>query len=53
MAKSNKPAGTAAYPLEALTVLRLLMPNQPATDLKTPTFEGTILNQYDEVKPFC
>ena len=40
MAQTNKPAGTTADPLAVLkAALTLLMPNQPATNLKTPTFE--------------
>ena len=38
-------------PLQLLTAaLKLLLPNQPATTLKTPTFEWTMSDQYDEFK---
>ena len=54
MAQPNEPAGTAADPLAALTAaLKLLMPNQPATNVKTPTFKWTMSDQYDEFKLFC
>ena len=54
MAQPNEPAGTAANPLAALTTaLKSLMPNQPATNLKTPTFEWTTSDQYDEFTLFC
>ena len=53
MAQPNEPASTAADPLVALTAaLKLLLPNQPATTLQTPTFEWTTSNQYDEFKLF-
>ena len=53
MAYPNEPAGAAADPLTALTTaLKLLMPNQPATNLKTPYFEWTTSDQYDEFKVF-
>ena len=53
MAQPNEPAGTTADPLAVLTAaLKLLMPNQPATNLKTPTFEWTTSDQYDEFKLF-
>ena len=51
MAQPNEPAGTTADPLAVLTAtLKLLMPNQPATNLKTPIFEWTTSDQYDEFK---
>ena len=51
MAQPNEPAGTTADPLAVWTaVLKSLMPNQPATNLKTPTFEWTTSDQYDEFK---
>ena len=54
MAQPNEPTGTAADPLAALTTaLKLLMPNQQTTNLRTPTFEWTTSNQYDEFKIFC
>ena len=53
MTQPNEPAGTAADPLAALTeALKLLLPNQPANTLKTPTFEWTTSDQYDEFKLF-
>ena len=53
MPQPKAPAGTTADPLAVLTAaLKLLMPNQPATNLKTPTFEWTISDQYDEFKLF-
>ena len=53
MAQPNEPAGSTADPLAILTVvLKLLMPQQPATNLKTPTFEWTTSEQYDEFKLF-
>ena len=40
MAQPNESAGAPADPLAALTIaLRSLMLNQPATNLKTPTYE--------------
>ena len=48
MAKPNEPTGTKADPLAVLTAaLKLLMPNQPVTNVKTPTFEWTTSDQYD------
>ena len=53
MAQPNEPAGTAADPLAALTTaLKSLIPNQPATNLKTPTGEWTTSDQCDEFKLF-
>ena len=53
MAQPIEPTGTAADPLAALTAaLKLLLPNQLATTLQTPTFEWTISDQYDEFKLF-
>ena len=53
MAQPNKPARATADPIAILTAaLRLLMPNQPATNLKTPTFGWTTYDQYDEFKLF-
>ena len=41
MAQPNEPADTTADPLAVLTAaLKLLMPNQPATILKTPPLNG-------------
>ena len=49
MAQPNEPAGTAADPPLALRAApKLLLPNQPATTLKTPTW--TTCNQCDEFK---
>ena len=54
MAQPNEPASDAADPLAALTTaLKLLMSNQAAINLKTPTFEWTTSDQYDEFKLFC
>ena len=53
MALQSESAGDAADPLAALTAaLKSLMPNQPATTLKTPTLEWTTSGQYDEFKLF-
>ena len=53
MAQPNDPAATSGDPLAVLTAaLKLLMPNQPATNLKTPIFEWTTFDQYDEFKLF-
>ena len=53
-AQPSKPAGAAADPLAALTTaLNSLMPNQPSTNLKTPTFEWTTSDQYHEFKLLC
>ena len=53
MPQPNKPAGATADHLAVLTaVLKSLMPNQPATNLKIPTFEWTTSDQYDEFKLF-
>ena len=53
MAQPNEPTGTTADPLAVLTsALKSLMPNQPATNLKTPTFERTTSDQYDKFKLF-
>ena len=53
MAQLIEPAGAAVGPLAALTTaLKLLVPNQPATNLKTPTFVWTSSDQYDEFKLF-
>ena len=53
MAQPSEPAGTTADPLAVLTAtLKSLMPNQPATNLKTSTFEWTTSDQYDEFKLF-
>ena len=53
MAQLNEPAGAAADPFAPLTaVLKLLLPNKPATTLKTPTSECTTSDQYDEFKLF-
>ena len=50
MAQSNEPANTTADPLAILTVeLKSLMPNKPAINLKKPTFEWTVSDQYDEL----
>ena len=52
MTQPNKPAGTTADPLALLiAALKSLMPTQPDTNLKTPTFEWTTSDQYDEFKP--
>ena len=55
MVQPNEPAGAADDPLAALKVaLTLLLPNQPATTLQTPTFEWTRSNQSDEQNiQFC
>ena len=53
MAPPGEPAGTVANPLSTLTSPpKLLLPNQPATTLKTSTFEWTMSDQYDEFKLF-
>ena len=53
MAQPNEPASTVAEPLADLTAaLKLLLPNQPVTTLKSPTFECTMSHQYDEFKVF-
>ena len=53
MAQPNEPVGTTADPLAAVTSAhKLLMPNQPATNLKTLPFEWTISEQYDAFKLF-
>ena len=42
-----------SLPIAVLTAaLKSLMPNQPATNLKTPTFDWTTSDQYDEFKLF-
>ena len=42
-----------SWPLAALAgTLKLLLPNQSATTLKTPTFEWTTSDQYDKFKLF-
>ena len=49
MAQPIESAGNTADPLEVLTAaLKSLVPNQPATNLKTPTFEWTTSDQYDK-----
>ena len=54
MAQPNEPADTVADPLAALNAaIKLLLPSQHATTLKTPTFEWTTSDQYDEFKLFC
>ena len=53
MAQPIEPAGAAGDPLTALTTaLKLLMPNQPATNIKMAIFEWTTSDQYDEFKLF-
>ena len=53
IAQPNEPASAAADPFAVLTTaLKSLMPNQPATNLNTPTFEWTTSDQYDEFKVF-
>ena len=53
MALPNEAACATADPIAVLTAaLKLLMPNQPATNLKTPTFEWTTSDQHDEFKLF-
>ena len=53
MTPPNEPDGATADPLVVLTAaLKSLMPNQPATDLKAPTFQGTTSDKYDEFKLF-
>ena len=53
-AQPNEPANATADPLAALTTaFKSLMPNQPATNLKTPTFDWTTSDQYDEFKVNC
>ena len=53
MAQPNEPTGTTADPVAVLTAaLKSLMPDQPAANLKTPTFEWTTSDQYDEFKLF-
>ena len=53
MAQLNKPAGATADPLAVLTAaVKLPVPNRAATNLKTPTFEWTTSEQYDEFKLF-
>ena len=48
---SQKTASTAADLLAALLIAqKWLMPNQPDTNLKTPTFEWTTSDQYDKFK---
>ena len=53
MAQPNELTDATAYSLAVLTAaLKSLMPNQPATNLKAPTFEWTTFDQYDEFKLF-
>ena len=53
MAQPNEPSSTTADSLAVLTAaLKLLMLNQPATNVKTPTFEWTTSEQYDEFRLF-
>ena len=48
MAQLNEPAGIAANPLAAKkAALKSLMPNQPATNLKTLIFKWNTSDQYD------
>ena len=54
MAQPHEPANAAADSLQLLTTaLKLLMPNQWATNFRSPTFEWTTSKQYDEFKLFC
>ena len=53
MAQLIEPASAAADHLAApVAVLKSLMPNPPATNLKTPTFEWTTSDQYEVFKLF-
>ena len=53
MAPPSEPAGAVADPTAALkAALKSLLPDQPVITLKTPTFEWTMSDHYDEFKQF-